>query len=215
MDCDLNTNRVLGHDPCLHIRTRLVSKGHDSCLQIRTRLVSKGHDPCPQRAVQMRTIIGGGNGGTNLGHLFQFAADQVSDPGALLSLKMPEGQNKDLSYQKKVFRLKTALRLADPSLMDFLRLHASEVLAVSDQNEGSQVSFGRCWFEIQVRNILVRKASSEDAAILEVVRSPANFGAEQCGQDWNTNIHATSPPPHQQHQTQKWGVWATSNNTKN
>ncbi|KAL4573122.1 hypothetical protein LXL04_019917 [Taraxacum kok-saghyz] len=37
------------------------------------------------RAVQMRTIIGGGNGGTNLGHLFQFAADQFSDAGALLS----------------------------------------------------------------------------------------------------------------------------------
>ncbi|KAL4561697.1 hypothetical protein LXL04_033869 [Taraxacum kok-saghyz] len=36
-------------------------------------------------AVQMRTIIGGGNGGTNLGHLFQFAADQFSDAGALLS----------------------------------------------------------------------------------------------------------------------------------
>ncbi|KAL4576663.1 hypothetical protein LXL04_012761 [Taraxacum kok-saghyz] len=39
----------------------------------------------PHRAVQMRTIIGGGNGGTNLGHLFQFAADQFSDAGALLS----------------------------------------------------------------------------------------------------------------------------------
>ncbi|KAL4592209.1 hypothetical protein LXL04_005196 [Taraxacum kok-saghyz] len=38
-----------------------------------------------RRAVQMRTIIGGGNGGTNLGHLFQFAADQFSDAGALLS----------------------------------------------------------------------------------------------------------------------------------
>ncbi|KAL4589967.1 hypothetical protein LXL04_002880 [Taraxacum kok-saghyz] len=38
-----------------------------------------------KRAVQMRTIIGGGNGGTNLGHLFQFAADQFSDAGALLS----------------------------------------------------------------------------------------------------------------------------------
>ncbi|KAL4577416.1 hypothetical protein LXL04_013525 [Taraxacum kok-saghyz] len=38
-----------------------------------------------KRAVQMRTIIGGGNGGTNLGHLFQFAADQISDAGALLS----------------------------------------------------------------------------------------------------------------------------------
>ncbi|KAL4574397.1 hypothetical protein LXL04_021226 [Taraxacum kok-saghyz] len=37
-----------------------------------------------ERAVQMRTIIGGGNGGTNLGHLFQFAADQFSDAGALL-----------------------------------------------------------------------------------------------------------------------------------
>ncbi|KAL4591078.1 hypothetical protein LXL04_004026 [Taraxacum kok-saghyz] len=37
------------------------------------------------RAVQMRTIIGGGNGGTNLGHLFHFAADQFSDAGALLS----------------------------------------------------------------------------------------------------------------------------------
>ncbi|KAL4575600.1 hypothetical protein LXL04_022448 [Taraxacum kok-saghyz] len=37
------------------------------------------------RAVQMRTIIGGGNGGTNLGHLFQFVADQFSDAGALLS----------------------------------------------------------------------------------------------------------------------------------
>ncbi|KAL4592127.1 hypothetical protein LXL04_005112 [Taraxacum kok-saghyz] len=36
-------------------------------------------------AVQMRTIIGGGNGGTNLGHLFQFVADQFSDAGALLS----------------------------------------------------------------------------------------------------------------------------------
>ncbi|KAL4575599.1 hypothetical protein LXL04_022447 [Taraxacum kok-saghyz] len=36
-------------------------------------------------AVQMRTIIGGGNGGTNLGHLFQFAANQFSDAGALLS----------------------------------------------------------------------------------------------------------------------------------
>ncbi|KAL4558235.1 hypothetical protein LXL04_036433 [Taraxacum kok-saghyz] len=38
-------------------------------------------------AVQMRTIIGGGNGGTNLGHLFQFAADQFSDAGALLSVQ--------------------------------------------------------------------------------------------------------------------------------
>ncbi|KAL4583166.1 hypothetical protein LXL04_007732 [Taraxacum kok-saghyz] len=37
------------------------------------------------RAVQMRTIIGGGNGGTNLGHLFKFAAYQFSDAGALLS----------------------------------------------------------------------------------------------------------------------------------
>ncbi|KAL4557780.1 hypothetical protein LXL04_035969 [Taraxacum kok-saghyz] len=36
-------------------------------------------------AVQMRTIIGGGNGGTNLGHLFHFAADQFFDAGALLS----------------------------------------------------------------------------------------------------------------------------------
>ncbi|KAL4582168.1 hypothetical protein LXL04_006710 [Taraxacum kok-saghyz] len=33
-----------------------------------------------RRAVQMRTIIGGGNGGTNLGHLFQFAADQYLTP---------------------------------------------------------------------------------------------------------------------------------------
>ncbi|KAL4557059.1 hypothetical protein LXL04_035229 [Taraxacum kok-saghyz] len=41
----------------------------------------------PNRAVQMRTIIGGGNGGTNLGHLFQFAADQFSDAGALLSVQ--------------------------------------------------------------------------------------------------------------------------------
>ncbi|KAL4589992.1 hypothetical protein LXL04_002908 [Taraxacum kok-saghyz] len=40
-----------------------------------------------ERAVQMRTIIGGGNGGTNLGHLFQFAADQFSDAGALLSVQ--------------------------------------------------------------------------------------------------------------------------------
>ncbi|KAL4583941.1 hypothetical protein LXL04_008527 [Taraxacum kok-saghyz] len=39
------------------------------------------------RAVQMRTIIGGGNGGTNLGHLFQFAADQFSDAGTLLSVQ--------------------------------------------------------------------------------------------------------------------------------
>ncbi|KAL4578755.1 hypothetical protein LXL04_014886 [Taraxacum kok-saghyz] len=38
-----------------------------------------------KRAVQMRTIIGRGNGGTNLGHLFQFAANQFSDAGALLS----------------------------------------------------------------------------------------------------------------------------------
>ncbi|KAL4591963.1 hypothetical protein LXL04_004940 [Taraxacum kok-saghyz] len=37
------------------------------------------------RAVQMRTIIGGGNGGTNLGHLFHFAVDQFFDAGALLS----------------------------------------------------------------------------------------------------------------------------------
>ncbi|KAL4559729.1 hypothetical protein LXL04_031874 [Taraxacum kok-saghyz] len=37
------------------------------------------------RAVQIRTIIGGGNGGTNLGHLFQFAANQFSAAGALLS----------------------------------------------------------------------------------------------------------------------------------
>ncbi|KAL4592367.1 hypothetical protein LXL04_005359 [Taraxacum kok-saghyz] len=42
---------------------------------------------CDIRAVQMRTIIGGGNGGTNLGHLFQFAADQFSDAGALLSVQ--------------------------------------------------------------------------------------------------------------------------------
>ncbi|KAL4583036.1 hypothetical protein LXL04_007600 [Taraxacum kok-saghyz] len=40
---------------------------------------------CKEMAVQMRTIIGGGNGGTNLGHLFHFAADQFSDAGALLS----------------------------------------------------------------------------------------------------------------------------------
>ncbi|KAL4560603.1 hypothetical protein LXL04_032756 [Taraxacum kok-saghyz] len=38
-----------------------------------------------ERAVQMRTIIRGGNGGTNLGHLFQFAANQFSAAGALLS----------------------------------------------------------------------------------------------------------------------------------
>ncbi|KAL4565438.1 hypothetical protein LXL04_029533 [Taraxacum kok-saghyz] len=44
-----------------------------------------GHKKKESRAVQMRTIIGGGNGGTNLGHLFQFAADQFSDAGALLS----------------------------------------------------------------------------------------------------------------------------------
>ncbi|KAL4569240.1 hypothetical protein LXL04_024876 [Taraxacum kok-saghyz] len=35
------------------------------------------------RAVQMRTIIGFENGGTNLGHLFHFAADQFSVAGAL------------------------------------------------------------------------------------------------------------------------------------
>ncbi|KAL4578652.1 hypothetical protein LXL04_014781 [Taraxacum kok-saghyz] len=34
-------------------------------------------------AVQMRTIIGFENGGTNLGHLFHFAADQFSVAGAL------------------------------------------------------------------------------------------------------------------------------------
>ncbi|KAL4579214.1 hypothetical protein LXL04_015352 [Taraxacum kok-saghyz] len=37
------------------------------------------------RAVQMRTIIGFENGGTNLGHLFHFAADQFSVAGALSS----------------------------------------------------------------------------------------------------------------------------------
>ncbi|KAL4582067.1 hypothetical protein LXL04_006605 [Taraxacum kok-saghyz] len=45
----------------------------------------RSHFLINRRAVQMRTIIGGGNGGTNLGHLFQFAADQFSDAGALLS----------------------------------------------------------------------------------------------------------------------------------
>ncbi|KAL4565986.1 hypothetical protein LXL04_030095 [Taraxacum kok-saghyz] len=34
-------------------------------------------------AVQMRTIIGFENGGTNLGHLFHFAVDQFSVAGAL------------------------------------------------------------------------------------------------------------------------------------
>ncbi|KAL4557895.1 hypothetical protein LXL04_036089 [Taraxacum kok-saghyz] len=38
------------------------------------------------RAVQMRTIIGFENGGTNLGHLFHFAADQFSVAGALPSV---------------------------------------------------------------------------------------------------------------------------------
>ncbi|KAL4563022.1 hypothetical protein LXL04_027053 [Taraxacum kok-saghyz] len=37
------------------------------------------------RAVQMRTIIGFENGGTNLGHLFHFAADHFSVAGALSS----------------------------------------------------------------------------------------------------------------------------------
>ncbi|KAL4574108.1 hypothetical protein LXL04_020932 [Taraxacum kok-saghyz] len=57
-----------------------------------------------ERAVQMRTIIGGGNGGTNLGHLFQFAADQFSDAGALLSVQhimsisLNYGDSKRLGY---------------------------------------------------------------------------------------------------------------------
>ncbi|KAL4577909.1 hypothetical protein LXL04_014024 [Taraxacum kok-saghyz] len=49
-------------------------------------LYSSNRERERERAVQMRTIIGGGNGGTNLGHLFQFAADQFSDAGALLSM---------------------------------------------------------------------------------------------------------------------------------
>ncbi|KAL4579198.1 hypothetical protein LXL04_015336 [Taraxacum kok-saghyz] len=49
------------------------------------RVRHQKHPIINERAVQMRTIIGGGNGGTNLGHLFQFAADQFSDAGALLS----------------------------------------------------------------------------------------------------------------------------------
>ncbi|KAL4554986.1 hypothetical protein LXL04_037596 [Taraxacum kok-saghyz] len=36
-----------------------------------------------ERAVQMRTIIGFENGGTNLDHLFHFAADQFFVAGAL------------------------------------------------------------------------------------------------------------------------------------
>ncbi|KAL4579779.1 hypothetical protein LXL04_015944 [Taraxacum kok-saghyz] len=46
------------------------------------------NDPCTARrailrAVQMRTFIGFENGGTNLGYLFHFAADQFSVAGAL------------------------------------------------------------------------------------------------------------------------------------
>ncbi|KAL4556058.1 hypothetical protein LXL04_038698 [Taraxacum kok-saghyz] len=55
-------------------------------------------------AVQMRTIIGGGNGGTNLGHLFQFAADQFSDAGALLSAQhifVPPFSNLIIGSNKK------------------------------------------------------------------------------------------------------------------
>ncbi|KAL4564397.1 hypothetical protein LXL04_028461 [Taraxacum kok-saghyz] len=55
-----------------------------------------------ERAVQMRTIIGGGNGGTNLGHLFQFAADQFSDAGALLSISVLQGNMQGTLTNKKI-----------------------------------------------------------------------------------------------------------------
>ncbi|KAL4577025.1 hypothetical protein LXL04_013126 [Taraxacum kok-saghyz] len=79
---------------CGHVR--VVSLGHESCpgyqqqkkgtIRRRPSWSANIYTPLStKRAVQMRTIIGGGNGGTNLGHLFQFVADQFSDAGALLS----------------------------------------------------------------------------------------------------------------------------------
>ncbi|KAL4567944.1 hypothetical protein LXL04_023540 [Taraxacum kok-saghyz] len=59
-----------------------------------------------RRAVQMRTINGGGNGGTNLGHLFHFSADQFSDAGALLS-----AQQRRFSSPPAFRRVPASLRL--------------------------------------------------------------------------------------------------------
>ncbi|KAL4555618.1 hypothetical protein LXL04_038242 [Taraxacum kok-saghyz] len=48
--------------------------------------ISNPHFTAYSLAVQMRTIIGFENGGTNLGHLFHFAADQFSVAGVLPSV---------------------------------------------------------------------------------------------------------------------------------
>ncbi|KAL4578098.1 hypothetical protein LXL04_014214 [Taraxacum kok-saghyz] len=70
-----------------------------------------------KRAVQMRTIIGGGNGGTNLSHLFQFAADQFSDAGALLSVQHIHYSFYRLNQEKCCAKVKEDIGVAPP--LDF------------------------------------------------------------------------------------------------
>ncbi|KAL4568706.1 hypothetical protein LXL04_024321 [Taraxacum kok-saghyz] len=72
-----------------------------------------------RRAVQMRTIIGGGNGGTNLGHLFQFAANQFSDAGALLSAQHMSYNTLDLNSMNKYLRLRSAFSEQEVAKLGF------------------------------------------------------------------------------------------------
>ncbi|KAL4585117.1 hypothetical protein LXL04_009732 [Taraxacum kok-saghyz] len=82
-----------------------------------------------ERAVQMRTIIGGGNGGTNLGHLFKFAADQFFDAGALLSAQhmgclrkaRTEDSDSDHGLGPWSVRLIMSVGLGPRTRSDFLR----------------------------------------------------------------------------------------------
>ncbi|KAL4591517.1 hypothetical protein LXL04_004485 [Taraxacum kok-saghyz] len=72
----------------------------------------------------MRTIIVGGNEGTNLGHLFQFAADQFSDAGALLSAQHMER----IKYNTKRIVMCIAARICSlvpkfKKCWDLLRTH--------------------------------------------------------------------------------------------
>ncbi|KAL4559414.1 hypothetical protein LXL04_031552 [Taraxacum kok-saghyz] len=54
-------------------------------------------------AVQMRIIIGFENGGTNIGHLFHFAAYQFSVAGALLKIAQTQGRSQFFFPKKRFF----------------------------------------------------------------------------------------------------------------
>ncbi|KAL4591436.1 hypothetical protein LXL04_004401 [Taraxacum kok-saghyz] len=87
------TSDDLQDHSCTSLMSSILMVGGGEKRKTRMEKEQQQEDKCQRnamdalRAVQMRTIIGGGNGGTNLGHLFQFAADQFSDAGALLSVQ--------------------------------------------------------------------------------------------------------------------------------